>query len=68
MKLSSAHQLFSLLLLCFLVPLLVNVGLEALGPAVGIVALQNVYQVVDVRGRQPQRFDLELRAFRRRFT
>jgi len=51
-------QLLSLLLLCFLVPLLVNVRLEALGPTVWIVALQHVYQVVDVRRRQPQRFDL----------
>ena len=57
-----AYQLLSLLLLRFLVPLLVNVGLEALGPAVGVVALQHVDQVVDVGGRQPQRFDLELRA------
>jgi len=39
-------QLLSLLLLCFLVPLLVNVCLEALGPTVWIVALQNVYQVM----------------------
>ena len=57
-----AHQLLSLLLLCFLVPLLVNVSLEALGATVWIVALQHVYQVVDVRGRQPQRFDLQSRA------
>ena len=39
-----------------------NVRLEALGPTVWIVALQHVYQVVDVRRRQPQRFDLKLRA------
>ena len=58
-----AYQLLSLLLLRFLVPLLVNVGLEALGPAVGVVALQHVDQVVDVGGCQPQRFDLELRAW-----
>ena len=38
-----------------------NVRLEALGPTVWIVALQHVYQVVDVRRRQPQRFDLKLR-------
>ena len=62
MKFAWAYQLFALLLLCFLVPLLVNVRLEALGPTVWIVALQHVYQVVDVRRRQPQRFDLKLRA------
>ena len=38
-----------------------NIRLEALGPTVWIVALQHVYQVVDVRRRQPQRFDLKLR-------
>ena len=62
MKFACAYQLLPLLLLRFLVPLLVNVCLETLGPTVWVVALQHVYQVVDVRRRQPQRFDLKLRA------
>ena len=62
LKFACAYQLLPLLLLRFLVPLLVNVRLETLGPTVWIVALQHVYQVVDVRRRQTQRFDLKLRA------
>jgi len=51
-------QFFSFLLLRLLVPLLVDVRLEAFRPTVRVVALQDVDQVVDVRGRQSQGFDL----------
>ena len=54
----TAYQFFSFLLLRLLVPLLMDVRLEAFRPTVRVVALQDVDQVVDVRCRQPQGFDL----------
>ena len=55
----TAYQFFSFLLLRLLVPLLMDVRLEAFRPTVRVVALQDVDQVVDVRCRQPQGFDLQ---------
>ena len=50
------HQFPSLLLLCLLVPLLVDVDLEVVDElGVVRVRVEQRHQVVDVRRRQPQR-------------
>ena len=54
----SSYQFSSLLLLRLLVPLLVDVGLEALHERAGVLRVQHRHQVVDVARRQPQGLDL----------
>ena len=57
--LKETHQLPSLLLLCLLVPLLVDVDLEVVDElGVVRVRVEQRHQVVDVRCRQAQRLRL----------
>lgn len=54
----SSYQFSPLFLLGFLVPLLVNVGLESLDEGAGILRVQHSHQVVNVAGREAQCLDL----------
>ncbi len=56
-----SYQFSPLLLLRFFLPLLVDVGLElgqGDGADVGVLGVEQLHQVIDVGGRQPQRLDL----------